>query len=189
MTVGHVASQETWHAGASADAAKWLEPHVRPKDVKGTLNLTRFVEPVYVLTKPISWKAGASVKAKLAPVEVPAGFVTDFASVPRLFWSVLRPDGEYAYAAVLHDYLYWMQTGKREEADLVLKYAMEEFKVGAATIDAIYTAVDKAGQIAWAGNARLKASGERRILKSLPDDPKVRWADWKRRPGVFAGSD
>ena len=48
---------------------------------------------------------------------MPTGFVTDFASIPPIFYSVLRPDGEYAYAAVIHDYLYWTQTRPREDAD------------------------------------------------------------------------
>lgn len=38
-------------------------------------------------------------------VEVPANYLTDGASVPRLFWSLLPPLGAYGQAAVLHDYL------------------------------------------------------------------------------------
>ena len=37
---------------------------------------------------------------------VPVGFVTDFASVPWLFWTFLPYWGKYGKAAVLHDYLY-----------------------------------------------------------------------------------
>ncbi len=39
-------------------------------------------------------------------IHVPAGFVTDLASVPRIFWTLLPPDGKYAKAAIIHDYLY-----------------------------------------------------------------------------------
>ncbi|WP_139385602.1 DUF1353 domain-containing protein, partial [Salmonella enterica] len=39
-------------------------------------------------------------------IEVPAGFVTDFASVPRIFWTILPSDGKYAKAAIIYDYLY-----------------------------------------------------------------------------------
>lgn len=51
-------------------------------------------------------------------VTVPAGFVTDFASVPRIFWRVIGPPvgagpgAAYGRAAVLHDYLY-ANPGKR----------------------------------------------------------------------------
>lgn len=46
---------------------------------------------------------------KFSPVNVPKGFETDFASVPRIFWSLCPPDGQYAQAAVTHDYLYKMR--------------------------------------------------------------------------------
>jgi hypothetical protein len=45
-------------------------------------------------------------------VQVPAGFLTDMASIPRPLWWIVGPptgDGkgkEYGIAAVLHDYLY-----------------------------------------------------------------------------------
>lgn len=38
-------------------------------------------------------------------VTVPAGFVTDGATVPRMFWSIFPPWGIYGQAAVLHDFL------------------------------------------------------------------------------------
>lgn len=37
---------------------------------------------------------------------VPAGFVTDFASIPRLLWNIVPPAEGYGKAAVIHDYLY-----------------------------------------------------------------------------------
>ena len=43
---------------------------------------------------------------------VPAGYVTDFASVPRLFWTFgIDPFGKPARAAIVHDYLF--STGGR----------------------------------------------------------------------------
>lgn len=39
-------------------------------------------------------------------VVIPSGFITDFASVPRLLWSIYPPTGRYSKAAVVHDYLY-----------------------------------------------------------------------------------
>lgn len=38
-------------------------------------------------------------------LKVPAGFVTDFASVPRVFVWLLPRYGDYTWAAILHDYL------------------------------------------------------------------------------------
>lgn len=36
---------------------------------------------------------------------IPTGFVTDLASIPRIFWPILAPFWSYAKASVLHDYL------------------------------------------------------------------------------------
>ena len=106
----------------------------------GVLKISRFREPIYFLIAPISWKPNPGQETYEA-VNVPTGFVTDFASIPRVFWSVLRPDGEYAYAAVVHDYLYWTQTRSREEADQILKMAMEDFDVGTTSVSTIFHAV------------------------------------------------
>lgn len=38
-------------------------------------------------------------------VTVPAGFLTDGASIPRALWSFASPIGRHAQAAILHDYL------------------------------------------------------------------------------------
>ncbi len=151
----------------------------------GILRVSRFREPIYFLTAPISWTPNPGQEAYKA-VTVPTGFVTDFASIPRVFWSALRPDGEYAYAAVVHDYLYWTQTRTREEADLILNMAMEDFHVGGVTAKLIYGAVRLAGKSAWNGNAEKKAQGEKRVLTRLPQDPRMTWDEWKQRPGVFA---
>lgn len=59
---------------------------------------------MYIVEGPISWAPDGDQQG-LPAFTVPKGFVTDLASVPSVFWSVLRPDGEYAYAAILHDYL------------------------------------------------------------------------------------
>ena len=59
-------------------------------------------------------------------ITVPAGFITDFASVPWPFWSFIRPWGKWGKAAVLHDYLYQERTGAyRSTADMVFLNAMK----------------------------------------------------------------
>ncbi|ECW0107059.1 DUF1353 domain-containing protein [Salmonella enterica] len=52
-------------------------------------------------------------------IEVPAGFVTDLATVPRIFWILLPPDGKYAKAAIIHDYLYDNALRTKQEADRI----------------------------------------------------------------------
>lgn len=57
---------------------------------------------------------------------VPTGFITDFASIPRLLWNLLPPTGRYAKATVIHDYLYRTPLmATRKQADAVLFEAMK----------------------------------------------------------------
>ncbi len=81
---------------------------------------------------------------------VPEGYLTDIASVPRIFWSLVPPDGGYGQAAVLHDYLceylqYWV-AGEirhitRKETDDVLMEAMIALGVPSWKRSMIYRAV------------------------------------------------
>jgi Protein of unknown function (DUF1353) len=151
----------------------------------GILQISRFKEPMYFLLKPISWTPNRG-QERNALVDVPIGFVTDFASIPRAFWSFLPTDGDYAYAAVIHDFLYWTQTRPRAAADEILKLAMQDFKIDRVIIEVVYRAVRVGGSSAWSANAKLKASGEGRVLKVFPTDPTTSWNDWKSRPGMFA---
>lgn len=57
-------------------------------------------------------------------ITVPAGFVTDFASVPRLPVAYLLAGGEANEAAVVHDYLYHSHDVPRPTADAVFEEAM-----------------------------------------------------------------
>jgi hypothetical protein len=177
---------------ARKSTARWVDELIArqrrsPELPAGVLHLGRFKDPVYFLTKPITWKPNEQQKGRLAAADVPPGFVTDFASIPRAFWSALRPDGEYAFAAVVHDYLYWMQDRSREEADETFKIAMQDFEIASRTVAVVYGAVRQFGNFAWTKNARSKRAGEKRILKAFPEDPRITWQQWKSRPGVFVG--
>lgn len=181
--VGQSNTDGTPYADKAA-ADEWIRQWMQsPGAASGALHLGRFADRMYFLTKEIGWTPNPGQHAR--GVRVPVGFVTDFASIPRIFWSLLPPDGLYTFAAIIHDYLYWEQPGSREEADLTLRFAMEDLKVGAATITAIYSGVRAGGGSPWVNNAALKRSGERRILKVFPTEPTVRWIEWKRKPDVF----
>jgi len=160
---------------------QWMK---RDRMAVGSLHLSRFADPVYFLTKPINWKPNPGQES-FAAVGVPVGFVTDFASIPRIFWSILPPDGKYTYPAILHDYLYWTQTTSRDVADSILKFGMEDFSVGTVTSVAIYNAVRAFGGSAWNENARLKSLGEKRLLRRFPEEPTATWADWKKLSSNF----
>ena len=155
------------------------------KGFLGTLHVTRFKDPIYILDEPIGWEPEPE-HTDLPKIEVPKGFVTDFASIPQIFWSILRPDGDYTYPAIIHDYLYWTQNLSREKSDLIFKLAMKEFGVDSTKIFVIYNAVRAGGNMAWNSNANLKSKGEKRILQKFPRDPRIEWKEWKDEPGVFS---
>lgn len=60
-------------------------------------------------------------------IEIPQGFVTDFASIPKAFHFLIHPFGRHAPAAVLHDFLYALgQKKARKLADRLFLHAMQE---------------------------------------------------------------
>jgi hypothetical protein len=161
---------------------EWMN---REKAANGTLFVGKFLDAMWFLTRTIDWQPSGEQAKTLKGIEVPVGFVTDFASIPRAFYSLLSPTGQYTWAAVIHDYLYWVQDRPREQADLVLKHAMEDCKVDAVTIMTVYAGVRAGGSFAWDSNVKAKAGGEKRILKLFPDSPAIYWDDFKKRKGVF----
>lgn len=81
---------------------------------------------------------------------VPEGYLTDGASVPRLFWSLIPPWGKYGQAAIVHDivceYLSITKDGAplrvtRAQCDDILLQAMEVLEVPWLTRHAIHKAV------------------------------------------------
>ncbi len=85
---------------------------------------------------------------------VPAGFQTDFASVPRFFWRVLPPTGEYGIAAVIHDWLYQSKSVSKREADLVFLAAMQELNVAGWKRKIMFNAVHWFGCHAYSAQRR-----------------------------------
>jgi len=78
-----------------------------------------------VVTRPYAYMH--PVHGQEITIEVPLGFVTDFASIPPFFQSLIQPFGRHAPAAVLHDYLYAIgQKKARALADRLFLNAMRE---------------------------------------------------------------
>ena len=82
-----------------------------------TVRLTHFL--VYALTTN-----GGELKVK-----VPAGFVTDLATTPRILWPIFPPWGRWNRAAILHDYLCVHRTCSRFLADALFREAMKDLGV------------------------------------------------------------
>src|SRR6478609_4589508 len=114
----------------TSTVASWMSRWMTSdKRLGGALRVSRFRDPIYFLISPISWTPNLRDAGRYKGVEVPTGFVTDFASIPPIFFSVLRPDGEYAYAYRSHVHLYWTQERPREEADENRSHAMHGLRV------------------------------------------------------------
>ena len=137
----------------------------------------------YVKGQPVVWQAGP--KDPYKTVSAPVGFVTDLATIPRAFWSAFPATGRYAYAAIVHDFLYWDQSLPRSDADKLFETAMRDSAVPTTTVFIIANAVSFFGQAYWDANKKARSAGERRILKEFPENLMISWADWRKRPGVF----
>jgi len=96
-------------------------------------------------------------------ISVPAGYVTDFASIPRVCWSLIGgPLGKYSKAALIHDYLYdqgglipyFSDTDggtkyrlyTKAQADNIFKEAMQVLGVGNPRRWFMYQAVKRFGK-------------------------------------------
>ncbi|MFJ2713254.1 DUF1353 domain-containing protein [Pseudomonas sp. NPDC087346] len=106
-------------------------------------------------------------------VYVPAGYLTDGASVPRLFWSLLPPWGAYGQAAVVHDvvceYLSITVNGvprsiTRKVCDEILFEAMAVLNVPAYKRRIIELGVNSFRR--WSGVQRPSSTPKKRALEA-----------------------
>lgn len=102
-----------------------------------------------------SWRVNRPLKyVGTRTIYVPAGFVTDFASIPRLLWRVLPPTGDgpmarYGPASVLHDWLYQSHETSRWQADLLFYEAMRNLGVSRWRACVMWCAVKLFGACAY----------------------------------------
>lgn len=126
----------------------------------------------WYLREELTWKAKSG---KI--FNVPEGFVTDFASVPQLVWSIFPRWAKYGPAAVVHDYCYWEQAISRKKADEVILEGMEDLGVCWFTRYLIYYTLRAFGWIAWCDNRCQKTAKHIRVVESQdwPTDPTITW--------------
>ena len=100
---------------------------------------------------------------------VPKGFITNFASVPRFFWSIIPPWGKYGKAAVIHDYLYYTKKYTRKRADEIFLEGMEVLGVSLWKRQVMYWAVRIFAKSYYGGD-RLTKEPEKDIDEELTND-------------------
>jgi len=92
-------------------------------------------------------------------ITVPRGFLTDGASIPKVFHSIMGPFGDYFEAAVIHDFLYssLAEGYTRKEADTIFLEAMFNAGVPWYRRNLIYSAVRLGGRRSWKAKPRKES--------------------------------
>jgi hypothetical protein len=141
------------------------------------LIVSPFADGTFWYTRaPLVWISKVSGRS----VTVPAGFVTDFASIPRLIWPLLPKWGKYGLASVVHDYLYAVGRGLRADADAALLEAMRDLHEISWRYSLVYAGVRAAGGGPWRRNGNRRIAGEIRIIADFPSDVTITWDGFRQ---------
>jgi len=81
------------------------------------------------------------IDKELGLITIPVGFATDFASIPKMFWSTFGAPSNYAPSATIHDYVCRNKIFERNECDKVFYRAMIDSDVNYTTAVIFYAAV------------------------------------------------
>ncbi len=92
------------------------------KQFSGPLRTEKIGRQKWEVLAPFSWPMDLDGNI----VIVPEGFITDGASIPRIFWTLIGPPmgGDYDQSAVLHDYFYNQELYTRRRADIEFLLSM-----------------------------------------------------------------
>lgn len=84
-------------------------------------------------------------------VTIKKGLMTDGASIPRLFWSIIGCplSGKYVGSALIHDGLYGSHALNKEESDKLFLEMMQHNNVGYIKRNLMYLAVKYGGKHAY----------------------------------------
>ncbi len=130
----------------------------------------------YVLVEPFKYR---SPHGEL--IIVPAGFVTDFASIPGLLQSSFGPS-VHDLPALVHDYLYWRHACTRSEADEIFYRALQEFGVSQVRILFIKVGLGLGGESAYEENGRDRRARLPRIIpESHRSIPIITWREFRKQ--------
>ena len=112
---------------------------------------------LFKLIEPFEYHVGSF--PSLEKVQVPYGFITDFASIPKMFRPILSPVDTYAKAAVIHDFLYYTAPYERLRCEAIFLEAMTVLKVENWKKLCVYNAVHKFGWYRWNQLRRQQKNG------------------------------
>lgn len=126
-------------------------PSARPKARFLTaLDVRALTDERWVLLAPLVYES-----ARVPTIFVPTGFLTDFASVPRLPLVYWVAGGRATGPAVVHDWLYTTRLYPRSVADAVFRDAMEAWGTPRILRWLLWAGVWQFGAAAWAAHEAL----------------------------------
>lgn len=116
--------------------------------------MARFITPLRVIqidTKRWQLDAGLLYASDMVDqvIAVPRGFITDFASVPRLPFAYLLTGGKASAPAVIHDWMYSTREFERDVADAIFREAIMVAGHSAFTAWVMWAGVRAGGGFAW----------------------------------------
>lgn len=131
---------------------------------------------LWVIAAPLLWSGNG-----FPDFTVPAGFITDLASIPRVLRDLpaFDPNGPSRRPAAMHDWLYAWRGVDKDMADAFLRAAMLEEGCALEEAVAFFDAVHYFGADAWAADAVKGLQGS--FL--LPTQYQA-WLDSVAHPGI-----
>lgn len=115
-------------------------------------------------------------------VTIPAGFVTDFASIPKKLRFLFTHDDIHDLPGLLHDYMYWRQCN-RSSADRMFLLALDEVGVGFFERHLLYAGVDLGALKAWKDNRQARNENLPRIVppEFMKIPPGFTWSRYRAK--------
>ncbi|MBL0038190.1 MAG: DUF1353 domain-containing protein [Nitrosomonadales bacterium] len=104
-------------------------PFVAHTDMKAEFKkapaVTPFYDDYWLLLEDLTFEATRTSDGKHFSITVPAGFVTDLASIPVPLNVIYDKSGRSSSAGILHDYLSWTQFCDRKKSDRMIKEGLK----------------------------------------------------------------
>ena len=111
------------------------------------LCVDRIDETYWILTEAFEYHVGCYPSDEI--IKVPVGFITNFASIPKVFWPIIDPIGKHGKAAVIHDYCYFTGCYSRLKSDAIFSEGMKVLHVEEWKREVMYGGVVAFGWWSW----------------------------------------
>ena len=112
---------------------------------------------------------------------IPAGWETDYGSIPKVFQNIIEPIGHYSPCYVVHDFMYASEYySTHSECDGVLLNHLEERGASWIRRNIVYSAVRSFGGLVWTKHEEDKVNA----LRSLANQTKFEMSVYGNKWGI-----